>query len=107
MKVEEVTLDFSDLMRKIVSIAFPNAKRLIDSFHIQKLACDAMQEIPVAHRWNALQQSNEEMEECKLSGKTYVPFRFPTETHAPNCLSEVVTCYLGIFSNVTKIYNGI
>ncbi len=28
-------------------------------------------------RWDALQESNEEMEECRLSGKTYVPFRFP------------------------------
>lgn len=61
MKVEEVTLDLSDSMRKIVSVAFPNAKRVIDRFHIQKLAGDAVQEIRVAHRWDALQQSNEEM----------------------------------------------
>ena len=94
MKVEEVTLDLSDSMRKIVSVAFPNAKRVIDRFHIQKLAGDAVQEIRVAHRWDALQQSNGEMEECKLSGKTYMPFVSPTETHAPNCLLEVVTCCL-------------
>mgnify|MGYP002574683546 FL=1 len=55
MKVEEVTLDLSDSMRKIVSVAFPNAKRVIDCFHIQKLAGDAVQEIRVAHRWDALQ----------------------------------------------------
>lgn len=48
--VEEVTLDLSDSMRKIVSVAFPKAKRVIDRFHIQKLACDAVQEIRVAHR---------------------------------------------------------
>lgn len=77
MKVEKVILDLSDSMRKIVSVAFPNAKRVIDRFHIQKLAGDAVQEIRVAHRRGALQQSNGEMEECKLSGKTYVPFRFP------------------------------
>ena len=74
--VEEVTLDLSDSMRRIVSVAFPKAKRVIDRFHIQKLACDAVQEIRVAHRWEALQQSNDEMEECRLSGKPYVPFRF-------------------------------
>ncbi len=34
MKVEEVILDLSDSMRKIVSVAFPNAKRVIDRFHI-------------------------------------------------------------------------
>lgn len=83
MKVEEVILDLSDSMRKIVSVVFPNAKRVIDRFHIQKLACDAVQEIRVAHRWDALQQSNEEMEECKLSGKAYVPFRFPNGDTRP------------------------
>ena len=76
MKVEEVTLDLSDSMRKIVSAAFPKAQRVIDRFHIQKLACDAVQEIRVAHRWDALQQANDEMEECRLSGKPYRPFRF-------------------------------
>ena len=86
MKVEEVTLDLSDSMRKIVSVAFPNAQRVIDRFHIQKLAGDAVQEIRVAHRWDALQQSNEEMEECKLSGKTYVPFRFPNGDTRPELL---------------------
>ncbi len=70
MKVKEVTLDLSDSMRKIVSAAFPKAQRVIDRFHIQKLACDAVQEIRVAHRWDALQQANDEMEECKHAGKT-------------------------------------
>ncbi|MGG6550193.1 UNVERIFIED_CONTAM: transposase, partial [Prevotella sp. 15_C9] len=43
--VEEVTLDLSDSMRKIVRSSFPNAKRVIDRFHVQKLACDAVQEL--------------------------------------------------------------
>ena len=37
LKVEEVTLDLSDSMRKIVSVSFPKARRVIDRFHIQKL----------------------------------------------------------------------
>ena len=36
--VKEVTLDLSDSMRKIVRTAFPKACRVIDRFHIQKLA---------------------------------------------------------------------
>ena len=86
MKVKEVTLDLSDSMRKIVSTAFLKTKRVIDRFHIQKLACDAVQEIRVAHRWDALQQSNEEMEECKHSGKPYVPFRFSNGDTRPELL---------------------
>lgn len=52
--VEEVTLDLSDSMRKIVRVAFPKAGRVIDRFHIQKLACDAVQEIRIRHRWDAI-----------------------------------------------------
>jgi hypothetical protein len=38
-RVEEVTLDLSDSMRKIVKSTFPKANRVIDRFHVQKLAC--------------------------------------------------------------------
>ena len=86
MNVEEVPLDLSDSMRKIVSVAFPKAQRVIDRFHIQKLACDAVQEIRVAHRWNALQQANDEMEECEHVGKPYVPFRFSNGDTRPELL---------------------
>lgn len=75
--VGEVTLDLSDTMRKIVRTAFPKASRVIDRFHIQKLACDAVQELRVKHRWNAIRQADDEMEEAKLNGKEYVPCRFP------------------------------
>ena len=75
--VEEVTLDLSDSMRKIVRTAFPKASRVIDRFHIQKLACDAVQELRIRHRWDAIQQANDEMEEAKLNGEDCVPFRYP------------------------------
>ena len=74
--VEEVTLDLSDSMRKIVRTAFPKANRVIDRFHIQKLACEAVQEIRIKHRWNAIQQANDKMEDAKLKGENYVPFRY-------------------------------
>ena len=75
--VEEVTLDLSDSMRKIVRKAFPKASRVIDRFHIQKLACEAVQELRVKHRWDAIQLANDEMEEAKQKDKEYVPCRFP------------------------------
>lgn len=72
--VKEVTLDLSDSMRKIVRTAFPKASHVIDRFHIQKLACDAVQELRIKHRWNAMQQANDEMEEAKQNGEDYVPY---------------------------------
>ncbi len=74
--VEEVTLDLSDSMRKIVRTAFPKASRVIDRFHIQKLTCDAVQELRIKHRWNAMQQANDEMEEARQNGKEYIPYRY-------------------------------
>ena len=74
--VKEVTLDLSDSMRKIVRTAFPKACRVIDRFHIQKLACDAVQELRIKHRWDAIQQANEEMEEAKQKNEDYVPYRY-------------------------------
>ena len=53
-KVKEVTLDMSDSMRKIVRSCFPKASRVIDRFHVQKLAYDAIQEMRIAHRWDAI-----------------------------------------------------
>ena len=77
LAVREVTLDLSDSMRKIVRTSFPKASRVIDRFHIQKLACDAVQELRIKHRWDAIQQANDEMEDAKLKGDDYVPFRYP------------------------------
>ncbi len=74
--VEEVTLDLSESMRKIVRAAFPKANRVIDRFHIQKLACDAVQELRIRHRWNAIDQGNQEREDAKQRGKEYTPFRY-------------------------------
>ena len=74
--VEEVTLDLSDSMRKIVRSCFPKAMRVIDRFHIQKLACDAVQEMRIKHRWDAIQEANDDMENAKLEGREYVPFRY-------------------------------
>jgi len=72
-KVKEVTLDMSDSMRRIVCSCFPQATRVIDRFHVQKLAYDAVQEMRIALRWDAINEETDAMEEAKLSGKEYIP----------------------------------
>ena len=83
--VEEVTLDLSDSMRKIVRHCFPKAKRVIDRFHIQKLASDAVQQMRIEYRWAALQQANDEKESAKLEKIAYQPLTFEKEIHVVNC----------------------
>jgi len=71
--VEEITLDMANSMRKIVRSCFPGASRVIDRFHVQKLAYDALQEMRIAHRWDAINEETNAIENAKADGKKYVP----------------------------------
>jgi transposase len=71
--VEEVTLDMTDSMRKIVRRYFPKSIRVIDRFHVQKLAHDALQEMRIVHRWDAINGELEAREQAKLTSGKYVP----------------------------------
>ena len=51
------------------------ACRVIDRFHVQKLALEAVQEIRIKHRWEAIDADTEAREQAKLNGLTYVPER--------------------------------
>lgn len=42
-KVKEITIDMAGSMSKIATICFPNASRVIDRFHVQKLAYPTLQ----------------------------------------------------------------
>ena len=103
--VKEVTLDLSDSMRKIVRTAFPEASRVIDRFHIQKLACDAVQELRIKHRWDAIQQANEEMEEAKQNNKDYVPYRYSNGDARREVLIRSGICFLSQPINEQKDRN--
>ena len=78
--VEEITLDLSDSMRKIVRKVFPKASRVIDRFHIRKLACEAVQELRVRRRWDAIQQANDEMED-QTKGQGVYSVQIPQWRH--------------------------
>lgn len=71
--VKEVTLDMAGSMDKIVRSCFPCATRVIDRFHVQKLANDAVQEIRIKHRWDAINEETNAKENAKLDGKKYIP----------------------------------
>ena len=75
-KVIEVTMDMASSMHKIVRSCFSKASRVIDRFHVQKLAYDAMQEMRIGHRWNAINDENDQILEAKLTHQQYVPIRF-------------------------------
>ena len=74
-KVKEITLDLSESMHRICRLAFPNASRVIDRFHLQRLALDAVQEIRIKHRWDAINADTDARENAKLEGRKYVAER--------------------------------
>ncbi|MFD0878388.1 transposase, partial [Massilia pinisoli] len=72
-KVREITLDMAANMELIAKRAFPNAIRVTDRFHVQKLATEALQEIRIKHRWEALDDENDAIELAKKTDTEYVP----------------------------------
>ena len=70
--VKEVTLDMAGSMNKIVKRCFPAASLVIDRFHVQKLAYDALQEMRIDHRWEAINEETNAIENARLSNEKYV-----------------------------------
>lgn len=75
--VREVTLDMAGNMNLIVKKCFPKAMRVIDRFHVQKLAWEAVQDIRIKHRWETLDAENKVYKEAKVKGIEYIPEVLP------------------------------
>ncbi|WP_445265609.1 ISAon1 family transposase [Sphingobacterium sp. MYb382] len=72
-KVKEITLDFAGNMGLVAKKCFPNAVQVIDRFHVQQLASEALQEIRIKHRWEAIEQDNQAIEEARNNKTSYQP----------------------------------
>jgi transposase len=70
-QVKEITLDMAESMRKIVRRCFPQSTKVIDRFHVQKLAYDGLQQLRIDHRWDAINDETDEKENAKLLGESY------------------------------------
>ena len=53
-QAREITLDMAPNMQMIAKTCFPAAKRVIDRFHVQQPAFEAVQEMRIKARWEAL-----------------------------------------------------
>lgn len=72
-KVREITLDMAPNMKLIAKTCFTKAVQVIDRFHVQKLAIEAIQEIRIKYRWEAIDKENEQILNAKLKGVNYTP----------------------------------
>ncbi|WP_407667009.1 ISAon1 family transposase [Mucilaginibacter sabulilitoris] len=72
-KVKEVTMDMAANMIKAIRRCFSNASRVIDRFHVQKLAYDAVQEARIKYRWEALDAESNAIEQARQNKQSYQP----------------------------------
>jgi len=71
-QAREITLDMAPNMELIARTCFPVAKRVTDRFHVQQLAFDAVQEMRIKARWEALDREMVEMHLSKAKGEKYI-----------------------------------
>lgn len=75
-KVKEITLDMTNSMKIIAKKCFPKAIQVTDRFHVQKLALEALQDIRIKHRWEAIDLKNELIKQSKIKQIEYKPELF-------------------------------
>lgn len=75
-QVREITLDMASNIHRIAKVCFPFARQVIDRFHVQQLAFDAVQEMRIKVRWEAMDKENLELVCSKSCGQTYHPQTF-------------------------------
>ena len=63
-------------MKLIAKRAFPNATIVSDRFHVQKLINEAISDLRVDYRWEAIDQENAEIALAKEVGRKFTPHTF-------------------------------
>lgn len=71
--VKNVTLDMAGSMRQIVKRCFPYATQIIDRFHVQMQMQEALQELRVQYRWQAIEQENSDIKKARAERRKYIP----------------------------------
>jgi len=69
--VKEITLDMAGSMELISKNAFPNAVQVIDRFHVQQLVSEAVQEIRIDLRKEAIKEENEGIKQARKEKKKF------------------------------------
>lgn len=60
-------------MKLIARKCFSKTIQVTDRFQVQKLALEALQEIRIKHRWEAMDIENQSILQAKSENKTYTP----------------------------------
>ena len=87
-QVTEITLDMANSMKLIAKKSFPKAKQVTDRFHVQKLALEAVQEVRIRLKWDALDQENSAITDSKLNKTPFISREFSNGDTAKQLLTR-------------------
>ena len=74
--VKEITLDMAGSMDAISQNAFPQAIQVTDRFHVQQLVGEAVQEIRMGLRKQAMKEENEAIKKAREEKRRYRPVEY-------------------------------
>lgn len=74
--VKEITLDMAGSMELISENTFPNVTKVTDRFHVQQLVSEAVQEIRIDLRREAIKEENENIKKAREGKERYYPTIF-------------------------------
>lgn len=77
--VSEVTLDMSNAMDKSIRGSFPNAAIVTDRFHVQQIVTEAVQEIRIRLRKQAIEAENKAILLARAKKQPYRPHCYENE----------------------------
>lgn len=77
--VKEITLDMAGSMEAIARNIFSDAKLVTDRFHSQQVVSEAVQEIRIDYRKQAIKEENEKITEARKQGKRNIPIVYENE----------------------------
>ena len=72
-------------MKNIAKTCFPKAMQVTDRFHVQKLALEALQDIRIKHRWEAIDMENNQIKRARLQEEVFEPETFSNGDSKNNC----------------------
>lgn len=75
-QVKNITLDMANSMYSIARQSFPKAMQIIDRFHVQKLMYEALQDLRIQYRWQAMEEENKAIRQAKEKEEQYIPVKF-------------------------------
>ncbi|MEM8520270.1 transposase [Flavobacterium sp. PL12] len=87
-QVTEITLDMANSIKLIAKKSFPKANQVTDRFHVQKLALEAVQEVRIRLKWDALDQENSAITEAKLNKTPFISREFSNGDTAKQLLTR-------------------